>query len=481
MKKNYFYNLLLSIANILFPILSFPYASRILGPVGIGKVQLVSSFAQYFALIAAMGIPIYGIQAIARNRHDAKKLATVFSELVSICFISSVLLSFVYLIIIFQFPFFRSNIHLYCYGVILILLGFSSIDWFYSGLEEFRVIALRSVAIKVMSLFLLFLYVKNKDDYGMYLWLTIFSLLGNNIISMLMAGNRTGFIFKNLNLMQHIKPLMYILSTSIATSMYIVMDTVILGFLSDETAVGLYTAAIKLTKITVPFIISLGVVLIPKLTKFVSDNNMGEMQHLLDESFHFINFFSIPVVVGLMVLAPEFVVVFSGSGFASASTSMQILSLLPLLIGLGHFFTYQILLPAGKNRHIFLAVITGMLVGLLLNFILIPSLKEKGAAIANVSCELVIMALSFYFVKKQYAFKYKWDLLFKAIACSLPFLPIVLLIRLSEMNAIPILLTSFILCTSTYFCAQYFLFKDLFIFKMLDLIYIKLDLKKLTD
>lgn len=469
----------MSIANILFPILSFPYASRILGPAGIGKVQMVSSFAQYFALIAAMGVPIYGIQAIARNRYNAKKLATVFSELVSICFISSVLLSLIYVFIIFHFPFFRSNIQLYCYAVILVVLGFSSIDWFYSGLEEFKVIALRSVAIKIISLVYLFLYVKNKDDFGMYLWLTIFSLLGNNMISMLMAGKRTGLVFKNLNLVQHIKPLMYIFITSIATSMYIVLDTVILGFLSDETAVGLYTAAIKLTKITVPFIISLGVVLIPKLTKSVADNNMEEMQRLLSESFHFINFFSIPVVFGLLVLAPEFVIVFSGSEFASATASMQILSLLPLLIGLGHFFTYQILLPAGKNRYIFLSVIIGMVVGLLLNFILIPFLKERGAAIANVSCELVIIVLSFYFVKKQYKFKYKWELLFKAITCSIPFLPIVLLIRLFEINAIPTLIISFILCTSTYFCVQYFLFKDLFMFKVLGLISVKLNLNKL--
>jgi O-antigen/teichoic acid export membrane protein len=481
MKKNYFYNLLLSVANILFPIISFPYASRILGPVGIGKVQLVCSFAQYFAIIAMMGIPIYGIQVIARNRHDKKKLATAFSELMSICFISSVLLSIVYLAIIFYFPFFRSNIQLYCYAVVLILLGFSSIDWFYSGLEEFRLIALRSVVIKIILLIYLFIYVKNKEDYGLYLWLTIFSMLGNNIISVLMAGNHTSLVFKNLNLLQHVKPLLYILSMSVATSMYTILDTVLLGFLSDEKAVGLYTAAIKLTKIAIPFIISLGVVMIPKLTKSVLENNLEEMQHLLDESFHFISFFSIPLLAGLMVLAPEFVVVFSGHGFASATISMQILSSLPLLIGFGYFFIFQILLPAGKNREMFLAVITGMLVGLLLDFILIPSLKEKGAAIANVSCELVITVLSFYFVKKYYVFSYKWELLFKAIACSLLFLPIVFIIHLFEMNVIPSLLISIFLCASTYFCVQYFLFKDLFMFKTLNLIYLKLNRKNLSD
>jgi len=312
----------------------------------------------------------------------------------------------------------------------------------------------------------------------LYLGLTIFSILGNNIISMVIAGARTGMVFKNLNLAQHVKPLFYILSSSVATSMYTILDTVILGFLSNETAVGLYTASIKLTKITIPFIISFGVVLLPKLTKSVSDNNWKEAQHLLGESFHFISFFSVPVLMGLMVLAPEFIIVFSGSGFTPAIVSMRILSFLPLLIGFGYFFTFQILLPSGKNREMFLSVVAGMVAGLLLNFLLVPSLKEMGAAIANISCELVIAVSSFYFVRRYFDFNFKWELLLKAIIGSLIFFPIVLFVRLFEMNVIPSLLISFVLCTSSYFLTQYFLFKDPFMFKMLDLVYLKLNVKK---
>jgi O-antigen/teichoic acid export membrane protein len=86
MKKNYLYNLILSVSNLLFPILSFPYASRILGPIGIGKVQLSVTLAQYFGLIAALGIPIYGIQEIAKHRHNKEQLSKVFSELFGIFF-----------------------------------------------------------------------------------------------------------------------------------------------------------------------------------------------------------------------------------------------------------------------------------------------------------------------------------------------------------------------------------------------------------
>ncbi|OIR07043.1 putative O-antigen transporter [mine drainage metagenome] len=481
MKKNYLYNLSLSIVNILFPILSFPYASRILGPSGIGKVQMVSSFAQYFALIAALGIPIYGIQEIAKARHDKKKLSVVFSELLSIYFIASLLVSSFYIIIIFFFPFFQSNLQLYYTAIILVLFGFSSIDWLYSGLEEFRIIAIRSIAIKILALVCLYLFVKTSNDYLVYLCIIIFSLMGNNIISLLMLGSRTSLVLHHLNLKQHIKPLFYIFSTTMAASMYTILDTVLLGFLSNENAVGLYTAAIKLCKIALPFVTSIGIVLIPKLSQSVAENNFEEMQNLLDKSFHFISFFSVPVMMGLLVLAPEFIAVFSGSKFHEAITSMQILSVLPLLIGFGYFFAFQILVPLGKNREMFLSVVGGMCAGFLLNFLLVPALKDKGAAIANAVSEIIVTILYFYFVQKHHSFKYKWVLLFKAFVCALPFIPIVLLIRSFETNAIITLMSSIIFCAAIYFTVQYFIFKDHFILKILDPYLIRIGIKKIKE
>lgn len=478
MKKNYFYNLSLSIVNILFPILSFPYASRILGPNGIGKVQLVSSFAQYFALIAALGIPIYGIQEIAKARHNKKKLSIVFSELISVYFIASLLVSACYIIIIFFFPFFQSNLQLYYVAIILILFGFSSIDWLYIGLEEFKIIAIRSIGIKILALICLYLFVKTSNDYLVYLCIIIFSLIGNNIISLLMLGGRTSLVFHQLNLKQHIKPLFYIFGTTMAASMYTILDTVLLGFLSNENAVGLYTAAIKLCKIALPLVTSIGVILIPKLAKNVAENNFIEVQNLLNKSFHFITFFSIPIVMGLLILAPEFIVVFSGNKFYAAIISMQILSVLPLLIGFGYFFAFQILVPFGKNKEMFLSVVIGMFVGVVLNFILVPSLKEVGTAIANVISEIVVTFMYFYFVKRQYRFHFQWVLFFKAFVCTLPFLPIVLFNRTLEINIILSLFISITTCAAMYFLIQYFLFKDHFILKFIEPFFITIGIMK---
>jgi len=460
MKKNYLYNLLLSVVNLLFPILSFPYASRILGPEGIGKVQMASSFAQYFALIAALGIPVYGIQEIARHRHDKKKMSAAFSELFIIYFITSLIVSFCYLLIVFCFPFFKPNIKLYGYAVVLIAFGFSSIDWLYAGLEEFKIISLRSVFIKAISLMLLYVFVKTETDFTLYLLILIFSMLGNNFISLLLVRKRTDFVLHNLALRKHLRPLLYIFGTNVATSMYMVLDTVLLGFLSDEQAVGLYTAAIKLTKISLPFITSFGAIMLPQLSKYFHEKNKLETDQLLQKSFHFTAVFSIPISMGIFILSPELIRVFSGEQFYTATTSLRILAFLPVIIGFGYFFALQIMVPLGRNKEMFLSVLIGMIFGVTLNFILVPIYREEGASLANVFCELLVTSLYYYFLRKHFYFNYQWVLLIKAVATSLLFIPVVLFLQSFHLPVITELISAVVCCSILYFTVQHLIFKD---------------------
>ncbi|HCN82743.1 MAG TPA: flippase, partial [Sphingobacteriaceae bacterium] len=176
MSRNYFYNVLISLTNILFPIITFPYASHVLGPVGIGKVQFVISFAQYFALFAALGIPLYGITETARSKGNKDGLSKVFSELVFLHTLVGIAFSVIYFSIILLHPFFKPDIHLYIASGLIILLGFTSVDWFYSGIERYRLIAFRSVFIKTIAVIFLFVFVKSAGDYFNYLLILLFSL-----------------------------------------------------------------------------------------------------------------------------------------------------------------------------------------------------------------------------------------------------------------------------------------------------------------
>jgi len=460
MKRNYLYNLLFSLSNILFPVITFPYVSRVLGPEGIGKVQFVVSFAQYFTLMAALGIPIYGIQAIASAKNNPKQLTKVFSELTIISLLTGFILSIAYLIIIFSFSFFEENINLFLFAGVIILLNFTSIEWLYSGLEEFKTIAIRSLSIKVLSLVLLFAFVKTKDDYISYLLVVLFTIQGSHFFNVILASGRTGFTLKGLRLKKHLKPLIYIFSTTVAGSMYTILDTVLLGFLADDSSVGFYTAAVKLNRITLPIITSLGVVLIPQIARTFSEQKLCEATLLIRKDFHFIALFTIPITMGLCLLAPQFIEVFSGRDFLPAVSSMQVLALLPVFVGLGHLFVFVILVPAGYHKEAFYSMSLGVAICFLLNFILVPSMSELGAAIANVCTELAVTCSYFYFIRKYFSLSFEWTLFLKSFATSLAFIPIVNYVNSLNFDVATTLVIAVGCCTFFYLLCQLILFKD---------------------
>jgi O-antigen/teichoic acid export membrane protein len=466
MAKNYFYNLLLTITNLLFPLLSFPYVSRVLGPEGIGKVQFVFSFAQYFALIASIGIPVYGMKEIAKYKNDKEGRSQVFSELIIIYLLSTVCLFVIYLSVILSFPYFSIDKGMYLGASSLVLLGFSYIDWVYTGLEEFKSIALRSVLFKIIGLVLLYCFVKSKADFQYYLFIMIFSFLGNNILSFFFLKGKVTIVLTKLQLKRHLVPLFYILGTSLAASMYTDMDTVLLGFLSNSRTVGLYTAAVKLSKITLPFVTSMAVILMPKISLYFAEKNMEEVQHTLNQAFRFLIFFAVPITFGLALLSPEFISLFSGEEFLPATNSMRLLSLLPLIIGFGHFFLYLVLIPAGKNREMFFCVLGGLTISLLLNIILIPLFKAEGSSIANIISEMIVTILYIYFIRRFFKFSYDWSLLFKALVSCSAFIPVIWFSRTLSYDLIYTISLSILGCSLTYIFLQLIVFKNDFITEM---------------
>jgi O-antigen/teichoic acid export membrane protein len=474
MAKNYFYNLLLTLANLLFPILSFPYISRILGPDGIGKVQFVFSFAYYFAIIAGLGIPIYGMREIARYRDNKEGRSLVFSELTLIYVISSICLSVVYLVVIYTFPYFKPDREMYLAALLLILLGCSYMEWVYTGMEEFKSIALRSVLFKVIGLLFMFSFIKTAADYRLYLYLMLFSYLANNVLSIFLLKGKVRFTLSGLALRKHLTPLFYIFGTTIAVIMADT-DTILLGFLSDVKAVGLYTAADKLSMVSIPIITSLGIILMPKINKDFADKNLTAVQLTLDQAFNFLVFLGVPIAFGLALLAPEFITLFSGKQFLGATNSMRLLSILPLTIGFSRFLQYLILVPSGKNKEMFLCVIGGLVVSLALNIFLIPGLKQIGSAIANVCSELVITASYFYIITKHFSFTYEWQLLVKAIFSALVFIPLIWMVKQLQLPLAYMLVVSISSCALAYTVVQIVLFKSDFVFGIWEIVKVKMD------
>jgi len=459
-KKNLFYNLLLLFSNLLFPVISFSYASRILGPMGIGKVQFVVTFATYFVLFAQLGIPVYGMREVAKARGNKERLSKLFSELLFINILSTLLILSAYLGIILSLNWFQDSLSYYLLAGLLVLSGFSVLEWFYIGMEQFRFLSLRSIVIKTVALITLFLFVRTQEDLMIYFLITIFSILANNLWNLFHLKGQINLRFKSLDIKSHLVALFILFVSSLTISVYTLGDTLLLGFLTDNKAVGFFTAAKKLTLIIIPLITSLGTVLIPRIAKSIDINNNTERDIHVYQSFSFICLFGIPISVGLYVFAPEIMLAFSGAKFSGAVLTLQLISPVIFLVGLGHLFGMQLLIPGGFEKQYLLATLFGMMASLFLNLLLISTFKDKGAAVALLAAEGIVSFIAYLFVWRKMKIRLNWSLAVKALAASLLFIPVALLLRSTHASLVFGLFMSVLISATLYFIVQIFIFKE---------------------
>jgi O-antigen/teichoic acid export membrane protein len=463
-KKNYIYNLTLTLSNILFPIITIPYVSRILGPEGMGKIQFVNSFSQYFILIAALGIPVYGTREIAKIKSQKKELSQLFTSLILINFLTVFFISIVYFMIIFSFKNFDNERKLFFAASMIIILSFANIDWFYSGLEKYKFIAIRSIVVKLIFAVILFFFVKTNNDVLNYLYILVASSVLNNLINIFLSRKYINFYKLTFpNLLKHIKPLVLIFSSIFVASMYSTIDTLILGILKGYKDVGFYSAASRITKMTIPILTSMSIVLLPMLAVAFKERNFEQLKNVSKKSIDFVLLIGIPMSLGLYVLSPELIRLFSGNNFDPAIMSMKILSPLVVVIGLSTIFAVQILTPASLDLEVSASVLFGLLLSLVLNFFLIPKMGFIGASISNILSEILVMILFYFQTKKVVNNIFDLKNALKYFFISLFFFPIVYVFRSFTNQNFIIVFCSIISCSIWYLLMQYFFLKNNFI------------------
>jgi len=264
----------------------------------------------------------------------------------------------------------------------------------------------------------------------------------------------------------------------VATTIYSTLDTVVLGFLTDEFQVGLYTAAVKLSKVAIPLVVGLSAVMIPKMANSIESGDYSTQIGLLQKSFRFILFIATPISMGLFIFREQFILIFSGTDFLDAAQSMKYLAFLPLFIGLGYFFGFQILVPYGLNKGLFIATTGGLLFFGVLNVILTPSSGAKGTAISIFVAELMVTLFYVAFCPRKIILALSWKEMLRCIAIGLIFFPIYKLIQLLGVNPEIELVLGIIFCSGIYFSLHYYLFSSVFVLEGLQMAKSKLSLFK---
>jgi hypothetical protein len=271
--------------------------------------------------------------------------------------------------------------------------------------------------------------------------------LSNAAINFIYAVKKTNYKinFKSSDLKKHIKPLFFIFSSIIFISFYTLLDTILLGFLSNERSVGIYSMALKVARVPMMFIGALGVVLIPKLSILYNENNSETFKKLIEKSIFFVLTFSIPVIFLLSSCSKEIILLFAGSDFIDSQFVLILLSTLGLFIGISNVFGLQVLTPMSKDKYLTISVFLGTIVSVGLNFLLIPIYKEKGAAISNVLAEFTVMASTIFFTRKFIKINVSYKFILLIILSSSPILLFHYeIVKHIESNFLIIILTFFI-------------------------------------
>ena len=391
LKKNAIFTFIKSFMNIIFPIISFPYASRILLPEGIGKVNFANSIIEYFSMIAVLGVNSYAAREAAKIRDDKEKLSKFTKEILLFNLISTV---FAYILFVFCF-FFVDKLAEYRLLLIVcstkILFFTLGTNWLFTAKEEFGYITLRHSAFQIISLILLFTLVHNSDDYLIYAGIGIFSNVGANIFNFIYARKFINLRQKtSIELKKHAKPIFTFFGISCAGRINSLLDTTMLGFLSGNAAVGFYSAAIKIGTMVVELITSTISSFLPRSSYLLEQNKIEEYQALISKVLKLTFFFCIPATFGLFCLSRPVILLFSGEKYLPATATMMLLTFTIIARCFNSCLNNMIITPQRQEKFALYAQLIALFLNGVLNYFFIRKWGVFGAGLATLMVEFTL-------------------------------------------------------------------------------------------
>lgn len=391
--KNSIYNMLYSAINIAFPLFTGIYVARVLLPENVGEVAAAQNLAQYFVILAFLGIPAYGMREISKCRNDAKELSKVYSELFAINLCSTILFLLVYIAIIIGVPQYSENLKLYLITGIIIALNALRIDWLYEGLEEFRYISIRNIAFKLVSFALLVAFVKGPSDYYWYAGITVIGTAGNYVLNIFHSHSFVKLSVNNLNLKRHMRPILYLTAVNLAIELYSLVDVTMLNAFCDKANVAYYSYGSRVYKMLLQIINSFTVVVVPRMTLYYRENKKDEFYKLISNTLALIALLALPMIAGLLFTAKDIMVLLYTDAYINSGLVIQILCPLLLISPIGYLLGSRVLLVTANESKMLICVAVGAVVNIIGNYFLIQTHNEYGAAAASVISEIVVMCI----------------------------------------------------------------------------------------
>ncbi|TLQ21273.1 flippase [Lactobacillus helveticus] len=394
---NAFLNGLRSVLNLLFPLITFPYISRVLSVQGIGIYNFSNTYINYFILIAGLGIATYAVREGAKYRNQKKKIEKFASQVFSINIFATII---AYLLLFLSLVIFKNlNNYVTCILIFSLQILFTTLgtEWIYTIYEDYAYITIRSIAFKILSIILLFILVREPSDYLWYATITVLAGVGSNILNFVHAKSFINIrLTLNTNWRYHLKPILVIFASAVAVTIYVSSDTTILGILKNDYAVGIYSTSVKIYQIAQSLISAILTVTIPRLAMLWGQKRRSEYNDVLTRVINALGILVLPASVGLIMLSREVVLIIAGHKFLSSVNSLRIITWAIIFSIFAWIFSDCVLIPAKRESKVLRNTLITAAINVILNFILIPSMSYDGTSLSTVIAEFSVMIMNGY-------------------------------------------------------------------------------------
>lgn len=453
MKANTFLNLLKSGSSVVYPLITFPYISRILKPEYIGKINFSISYVSYFSLIASLGVSTYAVRECALKSNDRHEFEKTASQIYTINCISTAI-SIVLLVLSLIF---FTRLHPYLFLVLIysvnIIMGTIGTEWINTAMEDFRYITLRTFFFQILSIAALFVFVKTPEDYINYALISVMASGGAGLLNIIYRKKYCNIkIIKDTGWKKHLPPILVLFVMSMAQSVFNNADMTMLGIICGDYEVGLYSAAVKITNMISQLLFSILAVLLPRLSYYFDISDFDKVNVLINKAFSFYVVLGFPIIAGVISLSGEIILLIGGYDYAGAVPSLKILtvSFLFSLFG-GGLAGNLVLLPSKQEKYFMIVCCITTIINVVLNTFFIPQSGAAGAAAATAVCTFIMMILLLFKTDKRIRINHPLKTVMEPVTGAAAIIIIVTFIKHMNMNLLLTVLLSIGVSVFAYF------------------------------
>ena len=412
--RNAVLNVIKTIMSLAFPLITFPYSTRVLGLTAVGKYNFASSVVSYFTMLAALGVTMYAVREGSKYRDDPEKVTQFCNEVFSINVYSMVLTLIILFVTVAAVGKLRGYTVLILIFSIRIILNTINVNWIYSIFEDFSFPTFTAVLMEIISISVMLLFVHSPRDLYIYAISSVIAYNGYGLLTFLYARKYVKLSFVPKPSLIHLKPIMIIFFLELGMSVYVDSDIILVGWIDGDDATGLYSTASTIYRILKQVLNALNMVVLPRIAYHVGkealclkekdhdgyEYNHGEAVKLGSLLVNTTITLGLPMMAGIYLIAEPIVILFAGEAFHDAYQPLQCLSIALLFAVLASFYG-QSILTAYKQEKIYMkATILSAAVNIILNLILIPKYHVVAAACTTILAEFIMVVYTYYESRK---------------------------------------------------------------------------------